>query len=56
MSNRQIETLARIGLSMLAMAGLITGFDGDGYISKTCLCVSGMVLGMILTDVATEGE
>jgi uncharacterized membrane protein (UPF0136 family) len=56
MSNRQIETLARIGLSMLATAGLIIGFDGDGYISKTCLCVSGMVLGMIFTDIKLEGN
>lgn len=48
--------LLQLGLTALATAGLIIGFDGDGYISKTCLCVSGMVLGMILTDVTTEGE
>ena len=48
-----LAKLLPLGLTALATAGVIVGFDGDGYISKTCLCVSGMVLGMILTDVLT---
>lgn len=48
--------LLQLGLTALATAGVIVGFDGDGYISKTCLCVSGMVLGMLLTEVLTQGE
>jgi hypothetical protein len=54
--NKMNVRLLQLGLTALATAGVIVGFDGDGYISKTCLCVSGMVLGMILTDVLTQGE
>jgi hypothetical protein len=54
MSNRQIEMLCLIGLTILAMLGIVIGFNGDGYLSKTCLIVSGMVLGMVFTDVLND--